>query len=1023
MNTFRVARAAVRARPAALRAVVQRRTYAEAVPDKIKLSMSLPHQSIYKSQDVVQVNIPAESGEMGVLANHVPSIEQLKPGIVEVVEESGSAKQWFLAGGFATVQPNSTLSINSPEGYPIEDFSADAIRAGIAEAQKVANGGGSEQDIAEAKIELEVLETLSAHLLMVIATGQQSSQKHSALDMDDDGKVGWGRRVDARFATPASRNILGQGTTTLPLEHTFIGRALAKGSCLESIQGSSREQSVGSGRDVFSEVMLDHVPPSPAGDRDLKDKSTAQFVEENQEDPTLCPLGLTVKRDRRSRNSQDKGTQLCHSCGEALPYEQHCGICGHDYCYKCASERLKKRDAATWTDDNSRQAPGSTKSIQDPDTKTEEGAASTSPTTTAKAIPKTPTRGPVTGNPFFLADRYANGTMSAPNKAKTESFASRPRRLSDCVSRRFLDKTPPNVAIHKRENRQEPKQEDTLQDIERHSLCCTAHMRPVTTGRYRADKGWKDDTLQNKIGKLCRHAEEFHKSQNMLGHTDTGFGYRARSRDSMTHTSVTTAAEETPTRLPRSSRLPSQVSDDAKTVNDGERKLVTEPGRILQDVAAAYGKVKEVGFSHLPYLAPLDCRGPKSRPLSGTSSSSSIQATERPADTEEPPNQESALRPQPLTLRPKNADVVVDSGGSKGSPGKNALDTDLLPGTSPHEALHERSVDGLPVAMSAGNDLPSLTGYRRHRQDTYLCSKPQTPHPTPEPWPLLRKVEAPRQDEQPLSQPVVPWSRQALRRVSDSVGCLHRPGEKIDSPISPRNKGEGRRGCEGTPHCAPSKIIPETTPISDWRRKLVKPAENAANPPQMNVVCESCDLTEPRRLALLIDTPEACSRRSNSFERSVEGNNSNLEDPFSEPRLSIRAIENSLAWKKVQGDLGKDHIIGGEAKKVPSSPRPSAATPASNKSAGETAATARCSQLCSWRSRYLRLRDEILMSEDLLAVCERGREWRENEAPSRYEGNVADELGIEALTVVVHMRDRDNLVINTDLTGRQKQEE
>lgn len=52
-------------------------------------------QSIYKSQDVVQVNIPAESGDMGVLANHVPSIEQLKPGLIEVVEESGAAKQFF----------------------------------------------------------------------------------------------------------------------------------------------------------------------------------------------------------------------------------------------------------------------------------------------------------------------------------------------------------------------------------------------------------------------------------------------------------------------------------------------------------------------------------------------------------------------------------------------------------------------------------------------------------------------------------------------------------------------------------------------------------------------------------------------------------------------------------------------------------------------------------------------------------------------------------------------------------------
>ncbi|KAL7921961.1 F1F0 ATP synthase delta chain mitochondrial precursor [Trichoderma austrokoningii] len=164
MNSLRVARVALRARPSAVRVAFQRRGYAEAVPDKIKLSLALPHQSIYKSQDVVQVNIPAESGDMGILANHVPSIEQLKPGLVEVVEEGGAAKQFFLSGGFASVQPNSVLSINAPEAYPLEDFSADAIRAGIAEAQKIASGNGSEQDIAEAKIELEVLETLAAHV-------------------------------------------------------------------------------------------------------------------------------------------------------------------------------------------------------------------------------------------------------------------------------------------------------------------------------------------------------------------------------------------------------------------------------------------------------------------------------------------------------------------------------------------------------------------------------------------------------------------------------------------------------------------------------------------------------------------------------------------------------------------------------------------------------------------------------------------------------------------------------------------
>ncbi|KAL9067268.1 MAG: hypothetical protein Q9157_006867 [Trypethelium eluteriae] len=103
----------------------------------------------------IQVNIPAESGEMGVLANHVPSIEQLKPGLVEVIEEAGGSKQFFLSGGFAVVQPGSQLSINAVEGFPLEDFNADAVRSQIAEAQKIASGSGSEQDKAEANIELE----------------------------------------------------------------------------------------------------------------------------------------------------------------------------------------------------------------------------------------------------------------------------------------------------------------------------------------------------------------------------------------------------------------------------------------------------------------------------------------------------------------------------------------------------------------------------------------------------------------------------------------------------------------------------------------------------------------------------------------------------------------------------------------------------------------------------------------------------------------------------------------------------
>ena len=52
-------------------------------------------QAIFTSQEVVQVNIAAASGDMGILANHVPSIEPLRAGIVEVIEPGNAAKKWF----------------------------------------------------------------------------------------------------------------------------------------------------------------------------------------------------------------------------------------------------------------------------------------------------------------------------------------------------------------------------------------------------------------------------------------------------------------------------------------------------------------------------------------------------------------------------------------------------------------------------------------------------------------------------------------------------------------------------------------------------------------------------------------------------------------------------------------------------------------------------------------------------------------------------------------------------------------
>jgi len=66
----------------------------------------------------------------------------------------------IVSGGFATIQPGNLLSINAVEAYSLDDFSPEAVRAGLADAQRVASGSGSEEEIAEARIEIEVYEAL-----------------------------------------------------------------------------------------------------------------------------------------------------------------------------------------------------------------------------------------------------------------------------------------------------------------------------------------------------------------------------------------------------------------------------------------------------------------------------------------------------------------------------------------------------------------------------------------------------------------------------------------------------------------------------------------------------------------------------------------------------------------------------------------------------------------------------------------------------------------------------------------------
>ncbi|EMG49176.1 ATP synthase delta chain, mitochondrial, partial [Candida maltosa Xu316] len=141
---------------------VVKRSYAtEASPssDALKLSLALPHQTLYNDSEVQQVNLPSVNGDLGILANHIPIVEQLRPGLLEIISKNGDSDQYFVSGGFAMVQPGNKLTISAIEAFKPDQIDISAVKNLIADAQKRAESS-DEKVAAEANIELEVLDAL-----------------------------------------------------------------------------------------------------------------------------------------------------------------------------------------------------------------------------------------------------------------------------------------------------------------------------------------------------------------------------------------------------------------------------------------------------------------------------------------------------------------------------------------------------------------------------------------------------------------------------------------------------------------------------------------------------------------------------------------------------------------------------------------------------------------------------------------------------------------------------------------------
>ncbi|OWM88310.1 ATP synthase subunit delta', mitochondrial [Punica granatum] len=133
------------------------------IPSKITVNFVLPYASELATKEVDMVIIPATTGQMGVLPGHVPTIAELKPGILSV-HEGNDVTKYFLSSGFAFIHANSVADIIAVEAVPVDRIDQNSVQKGLAEFTQKVNSASTDLEKAEAQIGVDVHSALNSAL-------------------------------------------------------------------------------------------------------------------------------------------------------------------------------------------------------------------------------------------------------------------------------------------------------------------------------------------------------------------------------------------------------------------------------------------------------------------------------------------------------------------------------------------------------------------------------------------------------------------------------------------------------------------------------------------------------------------------------------------------------------------------------------------------------------------------------------------------------------------------------------------
>ena len=140
-----------------LRVLVRRMTTA----NEMSFTFASPGEVFYnQAKNVKQVDVPSLSGSFGILANHVPTLAVLKPGVVTITENEGKTKKFFVSSGSVAVNPDSSVQLLAEEAIAIDKLDLKSAQEQLSEAQRQLSSASNEAAKAEAQIAIETAEAV-----------------------------------------------------------------------------------------------------------------------------------------------------------------------------------------------------------------------------------------------------------------------------------------------------------------------------------------------------------------------------------------------------------------------------------------------------------------------------------------------------------------------------------------------------------------------------------------------------------------------------------------------------------------------------------------------------------------------------------------------------------------------------------------------------------------------------------------------------------------------------------------------